>query len=792
MKQRLIFFFLIFLLGSCATKVLPPVHFQTSDHIVNYLKEVKPILDNRCVVCHSCYNSPCQLKLSSYEGLDRGATKKAIYSATRLHTMDPTRLFTDAMNTEEWRKKEFFSVTQNTAKNNTNNSLILQMINHKIENPVSTGDYFPEADDCTCAEDGKQLAGYLEKHPNSGMPFGFPPLKQKEFDTIANWLLQGARGPNTEEQKKITSPPTTDEDSIAKWESFFNDESPKYRMTARYLYEHLFLAHIKFDTKSQAFYEIVRSRTPVGQPLKLVATVRPYDDPETDFVYYRFRRIYSTIVHKTHMVFELNDEVFTRINELFIVPQWMQKPHEIGYAKALVANPFNAFAQIPPRSRYQFLLDHAHYIIMTFIRGPVCKGQIALDVIHDHFWVMFLDPDYDLSVKYPGFLKLHQDNLRMPIENGSDYGIFKVLANRHYNAAKAYYHARQDFYMAHYYDGLGLDAIWKGNNKSDAPVLTVFRHFDSASVHRGVLGDLPHTMWVIDYPLLERIYYALVAGFDVYGNLGHQLAVRLYMDTLRVEGESYFLDFLPSDIRESSMREWYQGAKLKNLQYQASGMGTQIDFAGHKPKREFIEKVINEHLPRELNIGFDPVNYMEKGSSYPDLPEQYNTRQDFLQAFHAASGPGTNFFRLIQDNHVNVGYVRVRIPDGEDEVVSIVINRWHDNVAHPFSEKGTLNPSRDVADFIPGFIGSYPNFFFVVGKDELPDFFDMLVNFDYSKEMVERVKKYGINRANPEFWESYDWFQERFLRQNPVTGGLFDLNRYYHKAINDDSNTIER
>ena len=55
-------------------------------------------------------------------------------------------------------------------------------------------------------------------------------------------------------------------------------------------------------------------------------------------------------------------------------------------------------------------------------------------------------------------------------------------------------------------------------------------------MHKGVLGNLPKTMWVIDYPLLERIYYALVAGFDVYGTAGHQLAIRLYADALRVEG----------------------------------------------------------------------------------------------------------------------------------------------------------------------------------------------------------------------------------------------------------------
>ena len=64
---------------------------------------------------------------------------------------------------------------------------------------------------------------------------------------------------------------------------------------------------------------------------------------------------------------------------------------------------------------------------MTFIRGPVCKGQVPLNVINDHFWVMFLDPDHDLSLKYPGFLKLYADKLRMPTEEGSEYGIFKAI-----------------------------------------------------------------------------------------------------------------------------------------------------------------------------------------------------------------------------------------------------------------------------------------------------------------------------------------------------------------------------
>ena len=47
-------------------------------------------------------------------------------------------------------------------------------------------------------------------------------------------------------------------------------------------------------------------------------------------------------------------------------------------------------------------------------------------------------------------------------------------------------------------------------------------------------------MWIIDFPLLERIYYSLVAGFDIFGNTAHQLLVRTHMDRLRIEGESNF------------------------------------------------------------------------------------------------------------------------------------------------------------------------------------------------------------------------------------------------------------
>lgn len=767
----------------CVAKAPEPVAIEIDYRKVDYLADIKPILDKRCVVCHSCYNSPCQLKMSSYEGLDRGASKKKIYNATRLKTMDPTRLFVDAESTEDWRKRDFFSISENSAKVGFNNSIMLQLLFHKMKNPKSVGDYFAESDKQSCVETGAELGKYLKEHPNQGMPFGFPPLKQEEFENIALWLSQGAKGPSPTEQEKLTTPKTPDALAIERWEGFLNNPDAKHVMTARYLYEHLFLAHLDFKTGSNEFFELVRSKTAPGEPIQLIATVRPYDDPGDDKFYYRFRKIHSTIVHKTHMVFPMDDAQLSRFEELFIQPEWLQTPHLVDYDPAVSANPFRSFEQIPARSRYQFLLDNAQYTIMTFIRGPVCRGQVALNVIHDQFWVMFLDPDHDLSVKYPGFLRLQSDNLRTPNANGSNFGNFNIFKNEYRKAADRFFAAQQAYIASHNYNGLNYDAIWKGNRAEDTPLLTVYRHFDSASVHKGILGGLPQTLWVIDYPLLERIYYALVAGFDVYGTLSHQLATRLYMDTLRLEGESLFLNFMPQEQRKPMLDKWYTGVKEKHIHYFPAEMPSGIDFSTNEPKREFIETLVKKHIHPDTRIDFDKANYVGAGEEHPQLPQQYKTNADYLQGFRAISKQGTAFFRAITDNQFNLAPVRIRLANDKDFVFTIVVNRWHDNVAFPFAEDKAFEHEKDQANFIRGFVGSYPNIFLDLHVDDVPDFFELIANFNGSEEDIAHVRKYVVNRANDNFWERYDWFQQRFKEDQPVQAGLFDLNRYYYRAI---------
>jgi hypothetical protein len=88
--------------------------------------------------------------------------------------------------------------------------------------------------------------------------------------------------------------------------------------------------------------------------------------------------------------------------------------------------------------------------------------------------------------------------------------------------------------------------------------------------------------------------------------------------------------------------------------------------------------------------------------------------------------------------------------------------------------------------FIEGFVGSYPNYFFEVKLADLPDFLQVLEDFDGGSDAVRRLNQYGINRADARFWQVYDLFQDRFNSSEPVQAGLFDLNRYYYLALTQD------
>src|SRR5688572_24000474 len=67
----------------------PPVAAQRTVH---YQEHVRPLFDGKCAACHSCNEAPCQLKLTSAEGVMRGASRDRVYDGQRKDDLTPTRL----------------------------------------------------------------------------------------------------------------------------------------------------------------------------------------------------------------------------------------------------------------------------------------------------------------------------------------------------------------------------------------------------------------------------------------------------------------------------------------------------------------------------------------------------------------------------------------------------------------------------------------------------------------------------------------------------------------------------
>jgi len=205
---------------------------------IPYERRVKPVLERRCVVCHGCYDAPCQLKLSSYEGLDRGANEEKVYDGSRILAASPTRLFVDAKDPQAWRAKGFHPVlNEGTAspEENLENSVLYRMLRLKQRHPQPRVGMLPDSFDlgldreqeCPTLE---TFDSFAESHPSWGMPYAMPNLTDSEYRTLAQWIAQGAPPPPP------ARPSAAAASQIERWEAFLNGASLKQQLVGRYLY----------------------------------------------------------------------------------------------------------------------------------------------------------------------------------------------------------------------------------------------------------------------------------------------------------------------------------------------------------------------------------------------------------------------------------------------------------------------------------------------------------------------------------------------------------------------------
>ncbi len=761
MPNRIIISLVLLLIGTTAQA-------QDRAPAISYTRDIQPIFTEKCVACHACYDSACQLNLGSGEGAARGATKALVYDGDRSQASKPTRLFYDAFGKTAWQREGFTSVLDAQGSQAALMARMLELGHRRT--PLKPNGKLP--DDIVLGLNRENMCPlpeefdtYADVHPNEGMPLAVTGLNDQQYQTLQRWLAAGA----PIDQQGL-APSAQEAAQVLQWENLLNTPGARESLVARWLFEHLFIAHIYFEGGEPGhFFQWVRSRTPSGQPIDLINTRRANDDPGTR-VYYRLWPIQGVIVHKTHITYPLSAAKMERVKSLFYSGDW-QATALPGYGPGRRANPFETFEAIPARARYQFMLDNAEYFVRTFIRGPVCRGQIATDVIRDNFWALFQAPDHDLYITDARYRGKATPLLAMPGQN-DDVGSVLSLWLKYRDKRNEYEALRR-----HSYANLpapSWSTLWAGN---DNALLSIFRHFDSASVNKGLIGEIPQTLWLFDYPLLERTYYQLVVNFDVFGNVSHQAQTRLYFDLIRNGAELNFLRLMPANSRDDFLDDWYQNSgKVKLwMDYESidDDKPTGLILDKNDPKRDFVKQLLNRY--GDLNASPDPINRCV--GAYCSRPGIAPALRDAEQALSRLTSRPAAGLRVIEQLP-EATMLRIETRSGQREFYSLLRNRAHSNVAFMLGEAYRYQPGLDTVTIYPGVLSSYPNFMFNIPAEQVPEFVAAMENAKDAHRFEKIVDRWGIRRSHPQFWQYFHDLSTYIRETTPVEEGVLDMNRY--------------
>ena len=858
----------------------------SAQEIVSFTKDIQPLLNKRCSVCHACYQSACKVKTNSWEGIRRGLDPiHRVYNNRRFSSAPTTRLFQDAEIGDEaaWRLMGFSPIIRRSENpsENIKKSYIFQLVNQRANFPYNDGLELAE-ESRQCKPTMKELKQHLDVNPNYGMPYGLPPLDDSEIGLIATWTEQGSQGPSEEEQRSKWAPSNDVLPHLKSWEDFFNKKDLRHRLVSRYIYEHLFMANINFDPSKREFYRLVRSRSqcspetggenltevrtrsPFGDPIKRLKLVSNWDKkierkrrskikidgsyPKRDSMVtkrinesynafsYCFRKVVAEVPTKSHMLYHLNDQKLARYQHLFFNDKSWQVSSLPGFVNEVPgessdnANPFLVFQDIPAEARYRFLLDDSEYIVRTFIRGPVCRGGTAVNSIDEQFFLFFMDPKADPFVQNKNYARSTYEKLRLPSHYGRDIdgylskiGLVQLptFLSRLENENSSYRRLRAKAHRERFNEGgqggYKISDLWRGNTSQPTSnsVLTVLRHFDSASVHGGALGTVPKTMLVLDYPIMERFVYNLAVGFDVFGDLGHQAMSRFYMGFLRVEAEENFLRFMPAEnnFRVNLRNDWYKKTTgigtwlLNQICDGESGSlidrckplyNTNLNSAVIYPRSEMNSLNNSDEFGRSEKVSFVKQALHHLGANQKNgMVDQALARQIFPKNEVKSSDTVlSNLLDLGEDRFAehnpyvqflpSLTYILVEVEDKDknsDRVFSLVRHKAHNNIYLISGEEERRRPDRDKLLVAEGFLGNYPNLFFVVPHIKVKGFVAALQSVTTKTEYLQLVKEYGRTQTDPRFWTAYDAISKVSVPKSPdkpyfLKGGLVDLNRY--------------
>jgi hypothetical protein len=272
---------------------------------------------------------------------------------------------------------------------------------------------------------------------------------------------------------------------------------------------------------------------------------------------------------------------------------------------------------------------------------------------------------------------------------------------------------------------------------------------------------------VLDYALLERIHYLLVAGFDVYGNFGHQLMTRMFMDFLRLEGESNFLTLLPKDVRHEEHSSWYQNQNTQLSDFLQRNIApfdqpSSVVYKTDNPKAELFD-MLEEKLKPILN---DRYKIVDTGFA----PKH----EALLQQVDSIKGEGLQYVpQLVM--------MMIKAQSGEEQLFTMIHNNSHTNISSLFNEESNRDYENDDLTLVRGVVGSYPAAFLELDEAQIPQLVSMLQAIETEEDYVALLDKFAVRRSSSDFWPFSDRVHQWYQQNQPIEFGLLDYNRFENR-----------
>ena len=261
---------LLFLSGCDENKVRPVAQTGPAPSASpEYMTDIQPIFNRRCIACHGCLASPCNVKLNSFRGADRGGFGINPYGS---HVGSTPRVGMDVVQTTgEWRQRGFYPILdrEGAVKDRLDRSLLYKMVaaGYRHNQPGFSREavmaLYAKRYNHQCPATPQALDAYLEANPAAGMPFGLPAIDSADINKLTAWVANGSPGPTEEEL--LEAGKVSGKAAVAEWEAFLNDPNPRNRLVARYIFDHVYQASIVLEESPGDFFRLVRSQTP-GDP----------------------------------------------------------------------------------------------------------------------------------------------------------------------------------------------------------------------------------------------------------------------------------------------------------------------------------------------------------------------------------------------------------------------------------------------------------------------------------------------------------------------------------------------